>query len=163
MTGSHNFKAGLDQTYGSVGLGSDYPVDARRLYTLDGAPFGVDVLSTPMGNFGGDVKADMGIFAQDSWTLDRLTLNLGYRYDYYNGSVPAQQAPAGTWVPERDFPSFPGPVWHTGSVRLGGAYDVSGDGRTALKANLSQFVASEGTRLLMLRNPMAGQSWAANV
>ena len=34
-----------------------------------------------------------GIYAQDQWTIDRLTLNLGVRYDHLNGWVPAQTIP----------------------------------------------------------------------
>ena len=34
-------------------------------------------------------KADLGLFAQDQWTIKRLTLNYGLRFDYFNGYVPA--------------------------------------------------------------------------
>ena len=36
------------------------------------------------------VKSDLGFFAQDSWTINRLTLNLGGRFDHFNAEVPAQ-------------------------------------------------------------------------
>ena len=45
----------------------------------------------------------VGFFAQDQWTISRLTLNLGVRFDYLKGSVPAMDVPAGTWVPARHF------------------------------------------------------------
>ena len=35
--------------------------------------------------------------------MNRLTLNLGLRFDYLKGSAPAFDVPAGTWVPERHF------------------------------------------------------------
>ena len=31
---------------------------------------------------------DLGIYAQDQWTIDRLTLHLGLRCDFYYGWVP---------------------------------------------------------------------------
>ena len=30
------------------------------------------------------VKADLGIYAQDAWTMKRLTLNYGGRFDHFN-------------------------------------------------------------------------------
>ena len=41
------------------------------------------------------IKMDLGLYGQDQWTLKRLTLNLGLRFDYFNGYVPAQTRPAG--------------------------------------------------------------------
>ena len=38
-------------------------------------------------------KHDLGIYAQDQWAVGRLTLNLGLRYEYFNGYVPAQNLP----------------------------------------------------------------------
>ena len=43
------------------------------------------------------------MFAQDQWSVQRLTLNLGVRFDYLNGMVREQHMPAGTFVPARDF------------------------------------------------------------
>jgi hypothetical protein len=40
-----------------------------------------------------DVNADLGVYAQDSWTLRRLTFNYGVRFDYLNASVPEQHLP----------------------------------------------------------------------
>ena len=33
---------------------------------------------------------EMGLFAQDRWTVKRLTLTGGLRYDYYRSSFPDQ-------------------------------------------------------------------------
>ena len=35
------------------------------------------------------VKSDLGFFVQDTWTINRLTLNLGARFDHFNAEVPA--------------------------------------------------------------------------
>src|SRR5437762_262031 len=48
-------------------------------------------------------KAELGIYAQDQWHVQRLTMNLGLRYDYYNGYIPAVHYPATQFVPARDF------------------------------------------------------------
>ena len=36
-----------------------------------------------------DMNANLGLFAQDSWRLNRLTLNVGLRFEYVNASIPA--------------------------------------------------------------------------
>jgi len=41
------------------------------------------------------INPDLGLYAQDQWTIKRLTLNYGLRFDYLRGYVPAQQLPAG--------------------------------------------------------------------
>ena len=48
---------------------------------------------------------DFGFFAQDQWTLQRLTVTYGLRYEYFNGYVPPQSVPAtpNGWVPARSF------------------------------------------------------------
>ena len=40
------------------------------------------------------VKNDLGFFVQDTWTMNKLTLNLGARYDPFNAEVPAESSPA---------------------------------------------------------------------
>ena len=69
------------------------------------------------------MKADLGLYAQDRWTFRRLTLNGGLRFEYFNGEVPAQQAPAGAYVSERNFARVAKvPSWTDLNPRLGGVY-----------------------------------------
>ena len=72
-------------------------------------------------------KADLGLFAQDQWTIKRLTLNYGLRFDYFNGYVPAQHVPPGAFVGARDFaPVHDVPNWTDLNPRLGASYDLFG-------------------------------------
>jgi hypothetical protein len=90
------------------------------------------------------VKADLGTFVQDTWTRNRLTLNLGARFDHFNAEVPALSSPAGPWIAARDFPAIKDvPNWNDWSVRTAVAYDIFGTGKTAVKANASKYVASQ--------------------
>lgn len=103
------------------------------------------------------MKADVGIFAQDQWTLGRLTLNYGLRFEYFNAFVPAQSvaATANGWIPERTFAKVQGvPLWKDVSPRLGGAYDLFGDGKTAIKLSIGNYVAKTGVDLTNLINPI---------
>jgi hypothetical protein len=43
--------------------------------------------------------AGIGLYAQDRWTLNRLTLNMGLRYDYLKITIPAQHLDPAPLVP----------------------------------------------------------------
>ena len=161
MTGSHNVKAGVEHRWGTIGLDQPMNADVRTYYFDGEVSEGVQVLATPVGNYEGRINFDTGLFAQDSWTLGNWTLNLGTRADFFSSEVPPQQAPAGTWVPERSFPRYAGPRWNTFVARIGVAYDVFGDGRTAIKGTAHQYVSQESTRLALERNPMSSYTWSA--
>ena len=99
--------------------------------------------NTPIDESVEKMNADLGVFAQDAWTIDRLTLNVGGRFDYFNAMVPALTAPASTWVPARERPAYKNvPNFKDWAIRLAAAYDLFGDGKTALKVNASKYVAS---------------------
>ena len=169
VTGSHNFKVGWEHRWGNIELDQPMFADTRQYWYLGpDNPFAVMVLATPVGrglgeegNYSGQIDYDSAVFAQDSWTLGNWTLNLGARADFFSSGVPPQFAPAGTWLPERTFPAYPGPKWNTIVGRIGVAYDVFGDGRTALKGTAHQYVSSESTRLAMERNPLSAYTWSA--
>ena len=101
----------------------------------------------------------LGLYGQDAWTLsNRLTLNLGLRWEPYFGQVLRNGAQVG-WShdnftkgiistqfknapPGLLFPGDPGynnkgmeTRWWNMSPRLGLAWDVSGDGRTAIRSS----------------------------
>ena len=89
----------------------------------------------------------IGWFAQDQWTLDRLTLNLGVRYDHFWSYAEAITVPASVqgFTPETTYPGRDDlPNYQDISPRLGAAYDVFGDGRTAIKASWGRYVAGLG-------------------
>lgn len=103
-----------------------------------------------------DLDADLGVFAQDQWQIDRLTLNLGLRFDWLKQSVPAQHFDAGTWVSARDYSAVDNvPNWKDLSPRLGLSYDLFGTGKTAVKASLSRYLIQESTATAQANNPIA--------
>ena len=103
-------------------------------------PFAIQQAAYPHAQLS-KLKYNLGIFAQDTWTIDRLTLNLGVRLDFLNGYNPAQTRPGGQYTPAISFPEQTGvPNWKDISPRLGAAYDLFGDGRTAVKFQWGRYV-----------------------
>ena len=140
VTGSHNFKVGFADSFGPVHVFTDRQADLVQRYT-NGLPQSVVVYTTPYNRFS-YVNYDLGVFAQDSWTIKRLTLNLGVRVDNFDSMIEATSMPAGRFAGERYFPArehVPQWLWDV-SPRLSMAYDLFGDGRTALKASFSRYL-----------------------
>ena len=145
VTGSHSMKAGVNYGWGrrKRTWPSPNPADILQLRFLNGVPAQVQVRNTPIAESIERMNADLGFFAQDAWTMKRLTLNIGARFDYFNAEVPALSAPASAWVTARDRPAVENvPNWKDWAIRLAAAYDLFGTGKTAVKVNASKYVAS---------------------
>jgi hypothetical protein len=172
ITGSHAFKFGMTAQWGEnsrafsqnaqvntlvfnagvlgAPLGATNPVPCTALP----CPIGIVVSNGPTASVQ-NVNKDLGFFAQDTWTIDRLTLNLGARFDSFNASIPAQSEAAGPWIQARNFAEIPDvPDWNDWSVRLAGAYDLFGNGKTAFKANASKYIESAAAGFAQTFNPM---------
>lgn len=84
------------------------------------------------------------IYGQDLWTIRRLTLNLGLRYDWERGYAPANTVPAAAFTPAHVFPEVHGiPDWNDIEPRLGADYDLFGNGKSAAKVSLGRFVLGD--------------------
>src|SRR5687767_8519224 len=110
-----------------------------------------------------ELKADMGLWLQDRWRFDRLTLNYGLRLDVIRTGWPEQVLPPNPFVPETRFEGRDTFVnWKDLSPRVGAAWDVFGTGRTAVKGSLARYVAAEAIGLNSIGNPMSALSTTAN-
>lgn len=156
-TGGHNLKVGFSGNFLTQDDKSVSDSNFVDVMTLQGRPL--------FANFRthdeiGIAKAlELGIFAQDRWTMNRLTVNAGVRFDRIKSYLPDQVRPSSTWAPE----SFPiegrTVAIHTDlQPRLGMVYDLFGDGRTALKASASRYGTNYGTQLGEAINPAGTNS-----
>ena len=156
VTGSHALKFGFQDEQGIL---KAYRVasSSNVSYTFsNGSPVSLTQYATPY-ELQNRFRHDLGLYAQDQWAIHKLTLNLGLRYDYFNGYVPAQHVAAtpNGWLPERDYPQIDNvPLWKDLNPRVGAAYDLFGDGRTALKASLGRYVKRTVVEIANANNPI---------
>src|SRR5262249_48555865 len=130
-----------------------------------GVPAQIFQRATPYFDGGYVMSAEMGLFAQDRWTVDRMTLSLGFRFDYLSGYFPENHLGPARWVPNRNvtFPEADSVSWKDTSPRIGLVYDVFKNGKTALKASLGRYVqASGGANNATQGAPLSGTSASAN-
>ncbi len=155
VTGTHNFKTGIQQNWGSDVTHLDANGHISLVTYRNGVPDSVQVTNLPV-QIEPRQRADLGIFAQDSWSLDQLTVNAGLRVEWQNSYLPEQVAPAGRFVGERRFAAVPDvPKWGPNfSPRLGLAYDLFGNAKTALKFSVGKYMTREGVGLATDLNPM---------
>lgn len=134
--GSHQLKAGVQ--YARQTFETEDRINGDMYIILqDGVPNSVRIFNTPTKAT--SYTRQIGLFAQDSWTIRKLTLNIGGRLDMARGWWPEQDVPAGTFIEARHLDrrtvvSQAIATWRTSLV-----YDPFGSGKTALKASYSRY------------------------
>jgi hypothetical protein len=161
VTGDHNIKFGIQDTWGRYGRMRRANGDIRAEFQ-NGVPFRAVVLNTPVF-FEDDLHADLGIYAQDSWTLNRLTLNYGARWEYFASGIPVESSTPGRFSGQRDFGPIDMPTWKSFSPRFGAVYDLFGNQKTALKFSVGKYMQAGTTGFSEAYNPLAlttaGVAW----
>lgn len=122
-------------------------IQDHYLELRDGVPLYAVLSNTPVDET--ELIKTWAAYAQDNWTIgQRLTLNLGVRFDGIQGAVPEQTSGAGTWVPERTFARKDDlPSWRNVAPRLGFSYDIFGDGKTAIKGGFGRYYVQIGDEI----------------
>jgi carboxypeptidase family protein len=145
IVGSHAFKTGFSNIYLDKTETFADNIGAVSYRFLNGVPNQITQRDTP---YAYHVKqpADLGIFVQDRWTTGRLTTNLGVRFQWYDSTFPAQSLGPGVLVPTRNisFPDTPLANFKDIVPRTGLAFDVFGNGKTAVKVGLNKYMKAMG-------------------
>jgi Carboxypeptidase regulatory-like domain len=140
ITGTHALKLGYQDHVGSTLGHYNIPVAANLSYTFS---TGVPASLTLRAPYDSETHAhDGGVYAQDKWIIKRATINLGVRWDFYQTSFPEQSLTPTPYTPNRNvtFPASDLASFNDITPKFGLAYDLFGNGRTALKATLNKYV-----------------------
>ena len=153
VTGSHNIKFGFQDSFAPYRETYNMNDDIHVAF-YNGVPDVAYLYNTPIDTQQ-DLKVDLGLYAQDSWTFHRLTVNAGVRFEWLDASMLPQSAGAGTWVPARTYPAVPNlPDWKSIVPRIGLSYDLFGKGKTVLKASASKYEGNQSVAIAQSVDPM---------
>ena len=152
VTGSHVFKAGFDDNFGNRDTleerNGGYNVSLRNGATTSITLFAPVRYLTRL-------NADIGVYGQDQWAIGRATINLGLRYDHLVSSNRPTTVEGNAFVPARQFDGGRVVDWNDISPRFGFAYNLFGDGKTALKYTLGKYPQGQSIQLAQANNPIA--------
>ena len=156
LAGSHNLKVGVQTQQGVRSFGSLLVNREGALplhyHLFNGIPLQLTQWAAP-GNSENRMRT-YAIYAQDQWVVKKLTLNLGLRFDHFNAYVPEQTRPDGFFVGSFDIDRIDNAGnFNDLNPRLGVAYDVFGDGKTAIKGSIGRFIGGLGPKFADQVNP----------
>ena len=153
ITGAHNIKVGVQDSWGPYQRFRSANGDLRANFQ-NGRAFQAVILNTPV-RFTDNLHADVGIYGQDSWTMNRLTLNYGGRWEYFSSGTSEATATPGRFTAQRTFPAIEMPTWKSFSPRFGAVYDLFGNQKTALKVSIGKYMQAGTTGFSEAYNPLA--------
>lgn len=151
--GTHDFKVGTQLSWEKMQYDRIRNGDLF-LETNDGVALRAQIANTPVDS---DHRLQTwAAFAEDRWVVGRATVNYGVRFDGVKAFLPAQSSPAGTFVGARSFAETDVYNFNLNAApRVGVSYDLSGKGRTALKAYYGRFYNQFGSEIAESINPNA--------
>jgi Carboxypeptidase regulatory-like domain len=147
ITGSHSAKVGF-RLHQNIAM---YPVNfynnSQLSYVFtNGQPSAVNVYGD--ANSAQEQHQFMtAVYGQDRWTVGRLSLQGGLRFEHLGDSFPEQHMGPNLFVPTAVvFPKQDGPLKQKDLMpRFGVSYDVFGNGKTAAKFFMGRYVTTFNT------------------
>jgi hypothetical protein len=153
VTGTHTIKTGYQYQWGKYPRYNNANADLYQTYR-SGVPLQVTVLNTPL-RVEETLDANLGLYAQDSWSLGRMTVNYGLRWDLNKQTISGQDVQVGRFANAPAYDDISFPTWTDFSPRLSMIYDLSGSGKTAVRVGFNRFMTAQTTGFAQLYNPTA--------
>ena len=172
--GRHEFKGGFNNSYTPENVTTERVEDVNVRFrsfatsaTALAGPVDVTIFNSPF-----TVKRavmNTAFYAQDTFSIGRLTAIAGIRWERVEGFIPAQTRPSSQFfptgmvigginvalntggvltsytVPDHFDEVRNAPLWKNWAPRIAATYDLSGDGRTVLKASWGKYLDQIGT------------------
>jgi outer membrane receptor protein involved in Fe transport len=146
IAGDHDFKFGIQASKGDaatkVALSATGAYYYHYAYDYYGTTYDYFYKVEGLPYFYGQEQESVSGFVDDSWKLsDRLTLNLGLRYDHHKGVIPSfprldmNGDPTGETVPGID----PVLTWDHVSPRIGFAYAAGAEQKTVIRGSFGVY------------------------
>jgi hypothetical protein len=142
VTGSHAMKFGWNNTTGYLEE-NNYVLNPVAYRFNNGIPNQLTMRTNLLAKT--NLDGDMGFYAQDRWTLNRLTVAAALRFDWFRTSFPEQTLGPDTLAPNRNvtFPAEDNINWKDLTYRSGIAYDLFGNGKTAVKVAFNKYLLGQ--------------------
>jgi hypothetical protein len=139
LGGGHEFKIGyrvwLQEGHTDVPdhPAGNYQLTYDRVGGLAHQPAEITTFNFPV--YPSNRENSLSGYINDHWQIGRrLTLNLGVRFDYDHSFLPEQTKDQGQFGNAGSFARFEGNTWKDFAPRTGVAWDITGDGKTVVKA-----------------------------
>jgi hypothetical protein len=160
VSGAHNMKFGYQGGFSTPTKNYYYDSTVIQVRTNNGVPNQItENLAYPGWLRTGRHVIPINFYGQDQWTLGRLTLQGGVRWD--NGLTNYTSDPIGgpgyLLMPTQiSFPtgSTQSVAWHDVTPRVGVAYDLFGTGKTAIKFNIGKYMEGLSSLFGLDMNPI---------
>src|SRR5436190_2126349 len=161
--GRHEFKAGFDNGYTPEDVDTTRVDDVNLTITSSGNPIvakpnQVQIFNSPLHQE--RAVNSTALYGQDMYSIGRLTLVGGIRWERIEGYLPAQSTPSSRYFPDgllfkgvtinnvvqdytvrKSFDEVRGdPLWYNWGPRISATYDLSGHGKTVLKASWGKYL-----------------------
>ncbi|MGE0392044.1 MAG: carboxypeptidase regulatory-like domain-containing protein [Vicinamibacterales bacterium] len=153
ITGSFDIEFGFDGQWGMFQQkGNPFPADGYDFTFTNGLPLQITQNAGPFRSDGRVKK--LGLFSSIRYKLDRLTITGALRYDRHHSFALPVEIPAGPFIGARTYDGVDAlPRYQDITPRVGAAYDLFGNGRTALRASWGRYLVGLGGGALSNLSP----------
>lgn len=159
LGGTHQLKLGTTEDWeiASTRILQDKQAGDYQLQFTRGVPSQIVIYNFPFSN-STNTLLSQAVYLTDSYTVKRVTINAGVRWERYHNFYPEQTKEAGQFsniFPAKTYPRTDVLTWIDTVPRAGAAWDVMGNGKTVVKGSFGLFGDTMGDLYANNFNPNA--------